>query len=203
MNLAVAATAGTVGPTESSESRYVARAKPLAHVPMTPLEVTVALTRWVHVIATVTWVGGNLFFLFVLRPALRSTQGSPLELGRAIGLRFKEAVDLSMWILVITGGVLIYDRLTDRVEMPYLVTLATKLALSSLMFLIALSLGRRGRRRQSSPLDGTWTEILPSWSVTAFTALRLRWTAVASPTNLLAMLGPVIIFLGVLLRMLA
>ena len=170
---------------------------------MDPLEATVVLTRWVHLIATVTWVGGNLFFLFVLRPALRSTAGTPPELGRAIGTRFKEAVDLSMWVLVITGGVLIYDRLTQQVEMPYLVALAAKLFLSGVMFLVAVSLGRRGSRRRSSPLEGTWTEILPRRAVAAFMALRLRWAAVASPTNLLVVLGPVLVFLGVLLRMLA
>ena len=170
---------------------------------MDPLEAIVVLTRWVHLIATVIWVGGNLFFLFVLRPALRSARGAPPELGRLVGTRFKEAVDLSMWVLVITGGGLIYDRLTDRVEMPYLVTLTAKLALSTIMFLVAMSLGRRGVRRQSSPLEGSWTEIIPGWVVRAFTILRLRWAAVASPTNVLAVLGPVIVFLGVMLRVIA
>ena len=170
---------------------------------MDPLEATVVLTRWVHLIATVIWVGGNLFFLFVLRPVLRSAGGVPPELGRLVGTRFKEAIDLSMWALIITGGVLIYDRLTDRVEMPYLVTLTAKLALSTVMFLVAMSLGRRGVRRQSSPLEGSWTEIIPGWVLRAFTILRLRWAAVASPTNVLAVLGPVIVFLGVMLRVIA
>ena len=170
---------------------------------MDPLEATVALNRWAHLIATVVWVGGNLFFLFVLRPALRAVDGAPAELGRLVGTRFKEAVDLSMWVLIITGGVLIYDRLTDRVEMPYLVALAAKLFLSGVMFLVAVSLGRRGARRASSPLEGAWTEILPRPIVPLFTSLRRRWAAAASPTNLLAVLGPLIVLLGVLLRTLA
>ena len=170
---------------------------------MDPLEATVALTRWAHLIATVIWVGGNLFFLFVLRPALRGIDGVPAELGRLVGARFKEAVDLSMWVLIITGGVLIYDRLTDRVEMPYLVALGTKLFLSGVMFLVAVSLSRRGSRRASSPLEGSWTEILPRVLVPGFTAVRQRWAVAASPTNVLAVLGPVIVLLGVLLRTLA
>ncbi|MDP7619038.1 MAG: hypothetical protein QF652_02155 [Dehalococcoidia bacterium] len=170
---------------------------------MDPLETTVILTRWVHLVATVVWVGGNLFFLFVLRPALRSARDAPPELSRLVGTRFKEAVDLSMWVLVITGGVLIYDRLTDRIEAPYLVTLTVKLTLSTVMFLVAMSLGRQGGRRQSSPLEGSWTEIIPAWVERAFMTLRLGWAAVASPTNVLAVLGPVIVFLGVMLRVIA
>lgn len=168
---------------------------------MTPLEVTVLLVRWAHLMSTVTWVGGNLFFLFVLRPALRQA-GAPPGLGGRIGARFKEAVDLSMWVLLITGGVLVYDRLTAGVEMPYLIALAIKLLLSASMILLAISLGRRGPRRQSSPLEGTWAEVLPKGLANAFVGLKARWTRSVSPTNLLALLGPVILFIGLLLRVL-
>ncbi len=170
---------------------------------MDPLEATVTLTRWAHVLATVTWVGGNLFFLLVLRPALRGVDGASPELGRLVGARFKEIVDLSMWVLIITGGVLIYDRLADRVEMPYLVALGAKLILSGMMFLVAVSLGRRGSRRSSSPLEGSWTEILPRWLVPGFAAVQQRWATMLSPTNLLVVLGPAIVLLGVVLRTLA
>ena len=169
---------------------------------MSPLEITVVLTRWVHVIATVSWVGGNFFFLFVLRPALRGTTGVPADLGRRIGARFKELVDLSMWVLIVTGGLLVFDRLTASVPMPYLIALALKLGLSAAMFLLAISLGRRPRR-QTSLLEGTWTDLFPRRMAAGLANASARWSRTISPTNVLAVLGPVIVFLGLLLRALA
>lgn len=166
---------------------------------MTPLEVSVVLTRWAHLMATVAWLGGNLFFLVVLRPSLRRG-GAPRDLARRIGGGFKEVVDLSMWVLVITGGILIFDRLTAEIGLTYAYVLAVKLLLSALMFLVALSLSRRGPQRRSSPLEGTWTELLPPGLLRLVTGLRSGWTRWLSPTNLLIALGPLIVFLGVLLR---
>ncbi|MBI4236528.1 MAG: hypothetical protein HY688_04150 [Chloroflexi bacterium] len=166
---------------------------------MTLLEATVLLTRWAHVLATVAWVGGNIFFLAVLRPALRRA-GAPPGLAGRIGARFKEVVDLSMWVLLITGGILVYDRLTGGVEMPYLLALALKLLLSGAMFLLALSLGRRGPRRRASPVEGTWADLLPQGWGSAIARVQARWARALSPTNLLAVLGPVILLLGLLLR---
>ncbi len=166
---------------------------------MTFLEATVLITRWAHVIATVTWVGGNIFFLTVLRPAIRQSGGSP-ELLRSIGGGFKQAVDLSMWVLIITGAILIYDRLTQEIAIPFAVVLGVKIALSAAMFLIAISLGRRGAQRRSLPLDGAWSEILPVPLARLFANVRASWGRIASPTNILFVVGPAVIFLGLLLR---
>ena len=166
---------------------------------MTPLEATVLITRWAHVLATVTWIGGNVFFLAVLRPAIRQSGGSP-ELLRSIGGGFKQAVDLSMWVLIITGAILIYDRLTQEISIPFALILGVKIGLSAAMFLLAISLGRRGARRRSSPLDGAWSEILPAPIVRLFADIRASWGRIASPTMILFVIGPVVIFLGLLLR---
>ena len=166
---------------------------------MTLLEATVLLTRWAHVMATVTWVGGNIFFLAVLRPALRHG-GVPGDLARRIGGGFKEIVDLSMWVLVITGVILVFDRLTAQIGLTYAYVLTVKLFLSGLMFFIAVSLGRRGPQRRSSPLEGAWAELMPRVLLRVVAGLRSGWV---SPTNLLFLLGPVILFLGLLLRVLA
>ncbi len=137
---------------------------------MTFLEVTVLVTRWAHVIATVAWVGGNIFYLAALRPAMRNHPPGSTDLPRVIGERFKRIVDLSMWVLIITGALLIYDRLTQQIALDYAVILGIKLALSAAMFLIAFSIGRRASRR------------------------------LVSPTNTLLILGPIVILLGLLLR---
>jgi putative copper export protein len=149
--------------------------------------------------AMVTWVGGNLFFLFVLRPALRRG-GASSDLSRRIGARFKEAVDLSMWVLVITGGILVYDRLTVNVDWPYMTALGVKLLLSGAMFLLAISLGRRGAQRRASPIEGTWTDLLPRGLGLAIANVLERAGRLLTPTTLLAVLGPIIVLLGLLLR---
>ena len=167
---------------------------------MTFLEATVLITRWAHVIATVAWIGGNIFYLAALRPAMRNhPPGSP-DLPRVIGERFKQTVDLAMWILVITGALLIYDRLTQEIGLGYAIILGVKLALSAIMFLIAIGLGRRGPRRRSSPLEGVWSEILPGPITRLVVDAGSTAARLASPTNTLFILGPIVILLGLLLR---
>ena len=167
---------------------------------MTFLEVTVLVTRWAHVIATVAWIGGNIFYLAALRPAMRQSQGGSPDLPRLIGERFKQTVDLAMWVLIITGALLIYDRLTQEIGFGYAVILGVKLALSAAMFLIAISLGRRGPRRRSSPVEGLWSEILPGPIARLAADAGSTVSRLASPTNVLFVLGPVVILLGLLLR---
>ena len=166
---------------------------------MTFLEATVLITRWAHVIATVAWIGGNIFYLAALRPAMRSHPPGAPDLPRVIGERFKQTVDLAMWVLVMTGALLIYDRLTQEIGLGYALILGVKLALSAVMFLIALSLGRRGRRR-SSPVEGLWSEILPAPLARLAADATATWSRIASPTNILLILGPTVILLGLLLR---
>ena len=166
------------------------------------LEAIVLITRWAHVIATVAWIGGNIFFFAVLRPAMRSRPPASPDLPRVIGERFKQMVDLAMWVLIITGALLIYDRLTQEIGLGYAVILGVKLALSAIMFLIAISLGRRGSRRRSSPLEGVWSEILPGPLTRLVANAGTSAARMASPTNVLIIFGPIVILLGLLLRFL-
>ncbi len=170
---------------------------------MTFLEVTVLITRWAHVIATVAWVGGNIFYLSALRPAMRQSQGGSPDLPRLIGERFKQIVDLSMWVLLITGVLLIYDRLTEEIGFGFALLLGAKVGLSAVMFLIAISLGRRGPRRRSSPVEGLWSEILPGPLTRLVADAGSSLARLISPTNVLFTLGPFVILLGLLLRFIA
>ncbi len=170
---------------------------------MSVLEATVLITRWAHIIATVAWIGGNIFYLAILRPAIRNHPPDSADVVRFIGERFKQTVDLAMWVLLITGALLIYDRLTQEIGQPYAIILAIKLILSSAMFVIAISLGRRGARRRASPVDGLWSEILPRPLAQLAADASVSWSRVTSPTTILFVLGPVVILLGLLLRFVA
>ncbi|MEE8517815.1 MAG: hypothetical protein V3S98_01660 [Dehalococcoidia bacterium] len=103
------------------------------------------IIRWLHAIAAVSWVGGGIFYWVVLRPASRAGEVSP-TLARFAGAEFGQLVVLAMWTLVITGGILVFTRLSeDASTVPYGAILALKVALSAWMFFAVV--GRRPGRR--------------------------------------------------------
>ena len=74
--------------------------------------------------------------------SIRSGAVSP-EVARFAGVEFGQIVLLAMWTLVITGGILMFDRLSQpTATLPYGVVLAIKITLSAWMFF--LTAGRRG-----------------------------------------------------------
>lgn len=99
--------------------------------------------RWAHAIAAVAWVGGGIFYLLVLRPAVTSGSLSS-DSARAATERFGGLVKLAMWTLVVTGAVLFFTRISEPTATArYAAVLALKVALSAWMFFIAI---RRRRR---------------------------------------------------------
>ena len=101
------------------------------------------IVGWVHATAAVTWLGGAIFFWIVLRPAVRSG-AIPDSVVRFVGIEFSQLVTLSMWTLVITGGILMFNRLSGpSATLPYGATLGLKIALSAWMFFLVA--GRRPR----------------------------------------------------------
>ena len=99
--------------------------------------------RWAHAIAAAAWVGGGLFYLLILRPAVASGALSS-ESARAAAERFGGLVKLAMWTLVVTGAVLFFTRISEPTATArYAAVLALKVALSAWMFFIAI---RRRRR---------------------------------------------------------
>ena len=100
------------------------------------------IVRWAHAIAAVAWVGGGIFYWVVLRPAIRSGSLLP-EATRFAGVEFGQMVLLAMWVLVVTGAVLFFVRISEpTATVPYGAVLAVKVALSAWMFFLAV-----GRRR--------------------------------------------------------
>ena len=164
-------------------------------------DLLVLLVRWVHGMGAVAWIGGNIFYLVVVRPSLREP-GAP-TVGRRIGLEYKGVVEISIWVIVITGVILIFDRLTSILGIAYALVLGMKLILFGVMALIALALGRRGPRRAASPFEGPWGEILPQGLAIRLREARSRLGRTLSPTNVLTVLGPAIILISILLRLLA
>lgn len=156
---------------------------------MTAGEVFLLAVRWLHLMAAALWVGGSAFYLLVLRPTARIEGAAGEAVQRRAGQEFRAAVDTAILVLVLTGGVLAFDRLTEpSTSVTYVVVLSLKVALSLWMFFLAHS-RLRGRR----PLLG---EAAPEGRCGGLSAaLRaLTWT------NLVVVLGVAVFLLSDLLR---
>lgn len=63
------------------------------------------LSRWLHVLAAITWIGGMLFIALVLVPVTRRLDDAGLRarLVHAVGLRFRAVGWIALGVLVATG----------------------------------------------------------------------------------------------------
>ena len=140
--------------------------------------------RWGHAVSAVAWVGGGIFYLMVLRPAIRQSQGLPKDTGRAIGVEFRGLVSTAIAVLLITGVILSASRLTeDVITSPYVVVLVVKITLALYMFYVV-----RFMRHDSYPEDRTlgdsrWQRL--SGRLTGTTALLVTGIVVIGLSDIL------------------
>ena len=112
--------------------------------------------RWLHTLAAVAWVGGGIFYLLVLRPAMRRSSPTDRSLAAAIGPEFRSLVNVAIAVLIITGAVLTFDRLTDTfVGAAYAGVLAAKVALACYAFYLVRFL-RRSSYPEEPEAAGRW-----------------------------------------------
>ena len=115
--------------------------------------------RWAHALGAVAWVGGAMFYLVVLRPALRRGPVAE-ETTRTIGEEFRGIVNTAIAVLLITGIILSASRLaSDNVPLGYVVVLAIKIALALYMFYIVRFLRRRAYPEEVAPPTGWWPRL--------------------------------------------
>ena len=99
------------------------------------MEIFWLLVRWLHVIAAVTWIGGNLILAMVIVPHFR--QNLPpvqrIQLLTQIGKRFEPVVWGCVGVLFFTGIINIFDAIgitsADPIPVPFMRTLLIKLGL--------------------------------------------------------------------------
>lgn len=158
---------------------------------MSVSDVFLLVVRWLHLVSAAAWVGGSMFYLIVLRPALRRSPGASRAINTAAAAEFRALVDTCILVLLVTGIILTFNRLTPGViGVPYAATLALKIVLSIWMFALA-----RGRRRrvalpeisQDSPSDPTQLQ---------------RFARAISGYNLIIIFGIVVFLLADLLKVL-
>ena len=108
------------------------------------LEWILVIIRWGHAVSAVAWVGGGIFYLLVLRPAIRRAQGLPLKTGAAIRDEFRGLVATAIAVLLLTGTILSVARLTSEgATVPYAIVLGVKITLALFMFYV-VRIVRRG-----------------------------------------------------------
>lgn len=112
------------------------------------LDILALAVRWVHAISSVTWIGGSVFYLVVLRPALRDAEKSGAAPGRLVSrlvaLHFREWVHVSMIALLVSGAILTFDRLTEpTVSALYIGALTVKIAIAFWLFGIGTATYRK------------------------------------------------------------
>lgn len=116
---------------------------------MTGGDLFLVVVRWIHLVASAAWVGGSIFYLFVLRPALRRSPEAGCRINEGTAAEFRVLVDTCIFVILATGIILTFNRLNIGVTGPsYGIVLGVKVALSVWMFILA-----RGRRRRTALLD--------------------------------------------------
>jgi uncharacterized membrane protein len=120
------------------------------------LDWILVVIRWGHALSAVAWVGGGMFYILVLRPALRRSPASP-ETSRAIGEEFRGLVNTAIMVLLITGVILAAARLTSpAVTVPYALVLGLKITLALYMFYIVRFLRQRAYPEDGPAAGGWW-----------------------------------------------
>ena len=157
---------------------------------MSVTEVFLLIIRWLHNIAAITWIGGSLFYWLVLRPNYKKTNSNNDVLNILVIKQFKGFVDTSILVLLVTGIIMTFDRLTDGfIGVPYAATLGIKFLLALWMFYIVLS----KRQRLLSTTNSAPNESKSLWQKTGETLVSY---------NTLVVLGVLVFLLADILRQL-
>lgn len=102
-----------------------------------------ALIRWIHLLAAIAWIGGQLFILLVLLPVMRSAM-PPIErtlLFARVGERYGTLSWIALSILVVTGvlnGERRHIAWTELMNSDYGRKLALKLLFVAVVIVITL-----------------------------------------------------------------
>src|SRR5258708_679667 len=129
------------------------------------------IVRAAHILAASAWVGGSIFYLIVVLPALRLAAPVP-ALAAQIASLFRRMVNICIGVLLLTGAYLTFDRLTQTtLGWPYLVVLGIKIVVAIGMFVLAIYLGQSNIRRlakQSTRLSKVAPQLMLALGILVF-----------------------------------
>ena len=137
-------------------------------------DIIILIVRWIHGIAAASWVGGSIFYLLVLRPRLRTSLDADVNQMRDIRREFRGVITTSISILIITGALLSFNRVTSGViDTTYVIVLTIKVSLAFYMFYVVRFI--RSRTNPNRPISTTTKqkERYISSAMTSMTAITI------------------------------
>lgn len=125
-----------------------------------PADALLVAIRWLHALATTAFLGWSLV-LFV--------DGAAPDASVA-RRRFKDVIEITLVLLLATGAILTFDRLSRGAPGAYGVVLAGKVLLAAATYQFAFQWRRHGLRAASS--DGRWVLLLGAGTVLLAAVLK-------------------------------
>ncbi len=118
------------------------------------------LLRLAHAIAAALWLGGGAYYVLALRPALRSVDPEARAVGQAAQAEFGEWASVATIILIATGVVMTFDKLTNgRGTTVYVILLGVKIVAAVAAFWLTgtfVQSARKRRPKRSTLLNRSW-----------------------------------------------
>lgn len=117
---------------------------------MTAIEILRLLLRLAHALAAALWLGGGAYYALALRPQLRDADPARQALAREAQRAFGEWAATLTLVMIVTGVILLYDRLTDgQGTLVYVIVLGVKIVAALTAFWLTGVFTRRvaGRRQ--------------------------------------------------------
>ena len=152
-------------------------------------DVFLLVVRWLHLISASLWIGGGLFYLLVLKPVMKRSQGFIKNIDSSVAAEFKSLVDTAILVLLVTGIILTFNRLTPSiVGVEYVLVLGAKIAISIFMFTTSF-------RRRKRTILASYNQPLPENQNRLTNSLRL-----VSGYNALVILGIIVFLISDLLK---
>lgn len=106
------------------------------------------ILRVAHGAAAVVWLGGGVYFALALRPAFQEADSAGQAVLAAAQRAYGEWAQFATIVLLATGVVLTFERLSDGAGgLTYAVLLAGKILAALWAFVLVRVRVRRGKRR--------------------------------------------------------
>lgn len=134
---------------------------------MSATEAFLLLLRLAHAFAAAVWLGGGVYYLVGLRPAMRESAEPPRAFVAAAQSLYGEWARVTTIVMLATGIILTFDRLANAGGgLQYAVALAVKIVVALAAFWLAGL--RPGRRRRSRPARRSRPEVILALGAVAF-----------------------------------
>lgn len=122
--------------------------------------------RVAHALAAMLWLGGGVYYLLAVRPASREAEEPPRAFISAAQGYYGEWAQVAVMVMVVTGGILVVDRLSNgSAGLTYVALMALKILAALVAFWLT---GVRPARRVARKGRGAAPEMILASGLLAF-----------------------------------